>query len=558
MIKASLGMGLASAASPHANASPRPSRLCRAARIGAAIVAVGIVLGCESSSGDGGAADAGTSVLPDASGVETCQLSALALQCPPASRPLFGQEATARCGLQSDQTGGYESGLDAGICAGEGVCVVACNFENPCTCGIDRITNEGVFCTDCTTAAACGNAICEPGESPEACPVDCAPVCTAETQRCRANDVQTCVSGRWADETCPPGTGCFFFAGAERAWCSPRAAVFEEGLPEIAPAVLTDVDWRELIQPVGRVRCGVPDATCFWRHFARGGDASIIEANHMRFGRGMRRLDHATGVFEELPDTPVPINVVRGIPCGPTGSERQPTSFRDPETGRSVPLASFVDDTVALRCHSVVYRPSNNAVYASMTLDGRFLLLGIWDLPSGSFRRALRFSDPERPLFEGGGLLVSEDGRLVVQAFESSSGGQRATTQILWKPESGSYAGIAEGPFVDLQRGGARLLSSTGTVFDPETGSSWVRPRGQSVLGFTPDGRWAWGISRDAFEREMLTLYAIDDGRIFYRFPMPLQGSGTSAQSTIAAFAPNGRWLLFEGAIYAAEAAGSE
>ncbi|MEZ4465488.1 MAG: hypothetical protein R3F43_13685 [bacterium] len=33
-----------------------------------------------------------------------------------------------------------------------GQCIFACNFRDPCRCGVDRVTAEGVFCTDCREA----------------------------------------------------------------------------------------------------------------------------------------------------------------------------------------------------------------------------------------------------------------------------------------------------------------------------------------------------------------------------------------------------------------------
>lgn len=523
-------------------------------KLGCVLLGLVTILGCSSSAGDQAAPDTG---LPhtDVDPFETCQLAALAAQCPPGSRPLFGEDAASRCRLAQSGDGGYESGFDAGLCNGQGACLVACNFENPCTCGVDRITNEGVFCTSCAESSACGNAVCEAGESPTTCAVDCAPVCENDTQRCNDGDVETCFQGRWVTETCQAGAACFYFERQERAWCAPRAAVFEEGLPTLAAALLAPVDWRGRSHPHGRVRCGVPDEGCFWMHFLGSGDAALVKAD---WGAGSQRTGYFTRLnldtltYQTIPEAPLDVLSLRGAACPSDGRTpaRQPTAYRDPETGRATPLSPFVDDTVPLTCHSVSYRPDLGRVYASLLLDERFLLLGIWDLNTGDFLRALRFNDPERPPLELSEIWVSEDGQLVLQAFQTTGGLQRATVNILWKPESGSYAGLLEGAVADVERGGPRVLLSSGAVVDLEAGTSWERPRGQRVYGFTPDGRYAWGVSADVHGRSLLTLYTIDDGRVFFRYPMPLANSTPTNAGAVARFSPNGRWLVLEGALY--------
>lgn len=78
-------------------------------------------------------------------------------------------------------------GIDAppGSCAGnDNTCLVACVATDPdcvTTCGDNRcVGNAGELCGNCTadcatTSTVCGNAECEPGESPD-CFADCGPV----------------------------------------------------------------------------------------------------------------------------------------------------------------------------------------------------------------------------------------------------------------------------------------------------------------------------------------------------------------------------------------------
>ena len=139
-----------------------------------------------------------------------CDLFSLAAQCPPGSNPTVTSEGCVDGATITD-----DDGVTTGVCAREGECLFACNFAAPCQCGVDRITNEGVFCSDCRDAAACGDAICEGGESPATCPVDCGVTCAADNERCRGNARQECEeNGRWVDLDCRDDQICQFGADA--------------------------------------------------------------------------------------------------------------------------------------------------------------------------------------------------------------------------------------------------------------------------------------------------------------------------------------------------------
>lgn len=495
--------------------------------------------GCMSA-GDNGGNGGEERTPPPGGGGTGCDFTALAAQCPPSSRPLFGEDAAVRCRQGIEGGEGYETGLDAGFCGGQGLCVFACNFENPCDCGVDRVTTEGVFCVNCADASACGNGICEPGESPETCPVDCAPVCTSEDQRCNGTDVETCVGGRWTREECQVGSACFFFGGQQRAWCAPRAAVFEEGLSTLEPPRVPATDWREYVYPRGQLRCDGWE--CLHQRFLEGGDASLVRGFNVGRGTGgFERYDHEARVFAPLTIVPPIEDELRGEACT---AARQPTEYVDPQTGGRTPLETFVDDTVPLVCRSWLHRPSLDRVYATMTLDGRFELLGIWQLSTGRLLRVLRFADPEMDVAEHGLLHVSEDGALALQSFTlaSSAPGGRPTRTVVWNVERGTYAGVLEQPVRSLQPGGHRVLvaQGEGQVLDMATGEVWMRPRGETLHGFTPDGRFVHGVSPDVHGVERLALFSVDDGRLFHRFPM--QGEGR--------FSVDGRWLLVGTALF--------
>lgn len=152
--------------------------------------------------------------------VESCVQSDLIAQCPPGSDPRFEASAVSRCEGSGEFSGGGESaggasalddlpsGRVEGVCEGSGDCQVWCQFQVPCECGVERITNEGIFCKDCLATAACGNRTCEGTESVETCPQDCAATCENGNQRCNGDQLQICERGDWTTLSCPEGEAC--------------------------------------------------------------------------------------------------------------------------------------------------------------------------------------------------------------------------------------------------------------------------------------------------------------------------------------------------------------
>jgi hypothetical protein len=138
-----------------------------------------------------------------------CAQSTLIAQCPPGSDPRLDAEAISMCEASGDADFVQQNGSFTGKCEGEGECRVLCQFVVPCECGVDRVTEEGVFCTDCSGLAACGNGVCEAGESPTTCVEDCAAVCTQGRQRCNGDAREECnLQGRWELLACPSGETC--------------------------------------------------------------------------------------------------------------------------------------------------------------------------------------------------------------------------------------------------------------------------------------------------------------------------------------------------------------
>lgn len=180
----------------------------RRARL-AAVLAAGLMAAC------GG--------TESADSAEECASADLIAQCPPGSDPRLEASAVSKCeGSGSFSTGSADpesdlglgaglpeiSGHVEGVCEGSGECRVYCQFQVPCECGVDRITSEGIFCTDCMETAACGNRVCEGTETPESCPQDCAAVCSAGESRCNGAKRQVCEGGHFTELDCAPDETC--------------------------------------------------------------------------------------------------------------------------------------------------------------------------------------------------------------------------------------------------------------------------------------------------------------------------------------------------------------
>jgi hypothetical protein len=141
-------------------------------------------------------------------GVE-CARSDLIAQCPPGSDPRLDASSSSQCEASGEADLIMQDGKVTGSCVGEGSCQVLCQFLVPCACGVDRITDEGVFCTDCASGAACGNGACEATESADSCPADCGPVCQPDAARCNGDAREVCnLAGRWDSLACPDGETC--------------------------------------------------------------------------------------------------------------------------------------------------------------------------------------------------------------------------------------------------------------------------------------------------------------------------------------------------------------
>lgn len=140
-------------------------------------------------------------------GAEECAQSDLIAQCPVGSNPRLDARATSQCEGKAQFDLIEENGEVTGSCSGTGDCVVVCDFVVPCNCGVETLTTETLQCVN--PCPACGDGVCEGGESATACPSDCGVVCNPGDARCNGDDRDVCSqNGTWETLACPSNQSC--------------------------------------------------------------------------------------------------------------------------------------------------------------------------------------------------------------------------------------------------------------------------------------------------------------------------------------------------------------
>lgn len=474
--------------------------------------------GCD----DGGAEAEGPRV--DRGVVErTCEARAAELRaaCPPGSDPLVSATATAECRGAARELADPD-GTIRGICEASDGCLVVCNFQDPCTCGIDRITAEGVFCAECS--AACGNQICEGGESPQSCPEDCGSICTAGEERCAGDDREICeVDGDWGRAECRRDQACALANGGVTV-CQTR--ISPAGGSFVAPGgAAAEIEGAPLEI---RFQEGAVCANCEPLRFVEGG-ARVLALE----GAALWLVDPASGASEATPFT------IRGAFA--VTEHHVATSAREPivvDRARNTTFTAeaFVHDAAPLEVGAVALTPDGSGLAVAMRLsDAPFVAL--WSTDRGEARHLVRLVDPGVVSnAEANALAFSANGALLVEA--------RADALVVWNVAEGRYVHLIAtdaGSVTDLHFSptGAPQVLVAGTraieLWDIEIPARIWRVEADSQgVAISPDG------STIASREDGVVLRHFEDGRLERR----LDGRGR------VHFSPDGRRLLVGRVIY--------
>jgi WD40 repeat protein len=340
----------------------------------------------------------------------------LAAQCPPGSDPVVGPAAMADCqGAGGELTD--PDGAVRGICASADSCVVLCNFRDPCACGIDRITDEGVFCAECI--AGCGNGLCEGGESPQTCPEDCGSICTPGAERCADSAREICeVDGDWGRAECRRDQACDVLGSL--TYCQTR--VSPDGGTWVDPGGEAQAVEGEPSEV--RFQAGDICADCEPLRFVDDGTRILALSNNT-----LQLIDPASGAVEETPFT------VQGDFA--VTEQHVATSARlpvvvDRARATTFTAAAFVDDTTRVVTGAVALTPDGGDLAVAMAVQDT-PLVALWDTEEGAARHLLRFVDEAAASNDQAtALAFSPNGALLVE-------GRNDGTLVVWNVEEGRY-----------------------------------------------------------------------------------------------------------------------
>ena len=114
-----------------------------------------------------------------------CVSAGLVAQCPVGSNPILGASAEEGCdGQFNDNVVSGDTGATA-QCRSSGGCDFMCQFEVPCSCGVETITKDEIVCSTCAQTS-CGDGRCEGNERATCTPgnstcIECGEDCGGST-----------------------------------------------------------------------------------------------------------------------------------------------------------------------------------------------------------------------------------------------------------------------------------------------------------------------------------------------------------------------------------------
>lgn len=523
-----------------------------------------LVQGCAPTGDAEGTGGAGGEVSADGGGPpgrldaavtqSSCFSLDLAAQCPVGSNPRI---VTAGCVEGATVTDA--EGNTAGLCTREGECLFVCDFQNPCRCGIDRITRDGITCTDCALTAACGDAVCDRGENPDTCPEDCGAVCTADAERCAGNDRQVCDENtRWSTLACRVDQQCDFgqLGAGVVTVCQTRISrdggLFPGFGAQTEPVVgdSTAIRFRER---------ALPDNLRALRFVAGGARVLAVEI-------GSNRVV-VVDPLGEAPEQPTHITQTNG--------ELVTSETHVARPGRWPQVSDFFED-VSQNVEPMVHDGAlAQGRGAGLSSDGSLLaaafavglaggeaepVLGLWRTADGRIERLLRFVDRDLVASTGPATAaaVSINNQVALEARPGDANrGSTGRVIIVWEVATGRYAHLIQADVGDVRAlvpsvDGHDLLAIGGSEgvelwsLTPEVRRRWRKTGiGVTGLALSPDATTlAAGLPpANANASPTTLLLHADDGRT-------LQTLGTGGALD---FHPAGGRLLVGNVIYGAD-----
>ena len=450
-----------------------------------------------------------------------CKASELADQCPLGSRPVVEASVVERCDGSADVELSDGEGAVTGVCRREGQCLLVCNFTDPCRCGVDRITaSDGVVCASCEGAAACGDGVCEGGEDPQSCPIDCAATCEPAVgdevpeQRCNGDRREVCeANGSWAGLMCREDQVCEPFEGDDRlTFCQTRISPSGGTLPEDGVGTIA----AEVTGEPSQIRFATATlAGCSgvtrWQVAADGSMYGLAGS--------VVRADLEAGRCDVVYDSPLVVEAFAWPWAVGAGLRGQPIA--QVETGERRPVDNFItDDYVTVNIPLVDIAADGSEIAAAVEVEGA-PMVAYWEPGTGALLRLLRFVDsnlPEASRTVATALRFSPNHKVMAEA--------RGETVLFWNLTQGRHlvlltldSPVTATAFHPAGRPLAALVERRQvTLWDIAAREvAWSLPNtggDLSEAAFSPDGQ----VLAVSSGRGATTLYAVESGEVLRTF----------------------------------------
>jgi hypothetical protein len=495
-----------------------------------------------------GAADSGGDKTPGTSGTNTglgCVESDLIAQCPPGSNPDLNASATSECEGQANILLSGDGGSIEAACRGTGECLVVCNFQVPCDCGVDAITTEGIFCTPCTEASACGDAVCEGGEDQNTCPVDCAASCAPNTRRCNGRNREDCNGqGQWETVTCREDQACEVGPGGVAcvAYLSPAGGTWPgTGWEDIT----LPGDPAEVYFPEAEIGCSTSPGNCLPLAFLE--DGRLLGT----YGGTLAILSTQGAEPEALPVNTQGFSAGVDLPWV-VAPARQPELF-NLDTRQKRTAEAVVDDVTELQWGAAAVDAAHNVGAVSFVAAGQ-PFVALYDLETAKITGMLRYAQSDH-VRAASSLAFSPDGQLLAELRPEGmcivwNVAERKHTRLIvmeWDPRAFPIAAIQVaftrglGPYLILTNQARAEVWDLDVPERVRLSEARSRNGFSDVFNVSPDGRL---VAAAAADIGGLGLYYVDSFefiRSLVALPVNVGQVGAFRSLPYGIFSPDGR-----------------